>query len=145
MVTIVQSPCYQILKKYLKNICIKDYIPFSVSVILSITYGLYSDNNIKLYKINITENIRKVLDDGNIVCGVFVDLRKDFDIVDHQILLTKLYHCEIRGVANDWLKLYLSNRNQNVSINGYESDLAAINFSVPQGSVLFLLFINDLN
>ena len=120
-------------------------MPFSVSVILSITYSLYSDNNIKLYKINITENIRKALDDGNIICGVFVDLRKEFGIVDHQILLTKLYHCGIRGVANDWLKLYLSNRNQNVSINGYESDLAAINFSVPQGSVLFLLFINDLN
>ena len=55
----------------------------------------------------------------------------------------------IRGVSNDWFRLYLSNRNHYVSINGYESGLAAINCGVSQGSVqgslLFLLYINDLN
>ena len=95
--------------------------------------------------INITENIRKALDDGNIGCGNFVDLQKAFDTVDHQILLAKLNHCGIRGVSNDWFKSYLSNRNQYVSINGYESGLAAINCGVLQGSVLgpllFLLHI----
>ena len=52
--------------------------------------------------INITENIRKALDDGNIGCGVFVDLQKAFDTVDHQILLAKLNHHGICGVSNDW-------------------------------------------
>ena len=53
---------------------------------------------------NITENIRKALDDGNIGCGVFVDFQKAFDTVDHQILLAKLNH----WVSNDWFKLYLT-------------------------------------
>ena len=52
--------------------------------------------------INITENIRKALDDGNIGCGVFVDSQKAFDTVDHQILLAKLNHHGICGVSNDW-------------------------------------------
>ena len=59
--------------------------------------------------INITENIRKALDDGNIGCGIFVDLEKAFDTVDHQILLAKLNHYGIRGISNDWFKSYLSN------------------------------------
>ena len=99
--------------------------------------------------IDITENIRKALDDGNIGCGVFVDLQKDFDTIDHQILLAKLNHYGIRGVSNDWFKSCLPNRSQYVSINGYESGLAAINCGVPQGSdqepLLFLLYINNLN
>ena len=64
------------------------------------------------------------------------------------IIINILNHYGIRGVSNDWFKSYLSNRYQYVSINGYESGLAAINSGVPQGSVLglllFLLYINDL-
>ena len=63
-------------------------------------------------------NIGKALDDGNVVCGAFVDLEKVFDTVDHQILLAKLNHNGIPGVSNDWFKSYLSNRNQYVSIYG---------------------------
>ena len=85
--------------------------------------------------INITEIIRKALDDGNIGCGVFVDLQKAFDTVDHQILLAKLNHYGIFGVSNDWFKSYLSNRNQYVSINGFDSGLTTINCGIPQGSV----------
>ena len=58
-------------------------------------YSMDSDSNTLHVLMNITENIRKALDDGDIGCGVFVDLQKSFDIVDHQILLAKLNHYRI--------------------------------------------------
>ena len=119
------------------------------SIIYNLQFGFRQQYSTSHALINITENIRKALDDGNIGCGVFVDLQKAFDTVDHQILLAKLNHYGICGVSNDWFKSYLSNHNQYVSINGYESSLAVINCGVTQGSVLgsllFLLYINDLN
>ena len=88
--------------------------------------------------INITENIRKALDDGNIDCGAFVGLKKATDTDDHQILSRKLNHYGICGVSNDWLKSYLSNCNQYVSVKRYESDLAASNCGVPQGYFYYI-------
>ena len=94
-------------------------------------YKFFSDNNL-IYSlqfgfrqkystvhalISLTESIRKNLDEGNIGCGIFVDLQKAFDTVEHDILLSKLEHYGIRGLANEWFKSYLSNRKQYVSIN----------------------------
>ena len=119
------------------------------NIIYDLQFGFRQQYSTSHALIKITENIRKALDDGNIGCGVFVDLQKAFDTVDHKILLAKLNHYGIRGVSNDWFKSYLSNRNQYVSIYGYESGLAAINYRVPHGSalgpLLFLLYINDLD
>ena len=62
------------------------------------------------YIISITEDIRKNLDEGNIGCGIFVDLQKAFDTVEHDILLAKLEHYGTRGLANERFRPYISNR-----------------------------------
>ena len=85
---------------------------------------------------NLTESIRETLDEDSFDCGIFVDFQKAFNTVDHKILLYTLQCYGIRGVCNDWFKSYLSDRKQFVSINGYNSDLMAVNFGVPQGPVV---------
>ena len=81
------------------------------------------------------------------VGGIFIDLQKAFDTVDHDISLRKLDHYGIRGTGKDWFNSYLTNRVQFVSINGFNSTEEVMKFGVPQGSVLgpllFLIYIND--
>ena len=75
----------------------------------------------------------------------FVDFQKAFDTVNHDIIISKLNHYGIRGIANDWFSSYLNNCSQFVSIMGYDSSTKPIIHGVPQGSVLFLIYINDLH
>ena len=71
------------------------------SIIYKLQFGFRQQYSTSHALIDISENMRKALDDGNIGCGDFVDLQKAFDTVDHQILLAKLNHYEIREVSND--------------------------------------------
>ena len=75
----------------------------------------------------------KACDQRLFACGVNLDLKKSFDTVNHNILLSKLHHYGIRGEANDRFKSFLVNRNQYTSINDANSTSEKVMCGVPPG------------
>ena len=95
------------------------------------------------------EKVNQALDIGKVLVGVFQDLKKAFDTVDHKILLDKLFKYGVRGNILNWFKSYLSNRKQYVNWHGSNSEIETVSCGVPQGSILgpllFILYVNDLS
>ena len=103
----------------------------SFEILYPLQFGFREKHSTSHALLSLTESIKQSIDSGKVGCGIFLDLQKAFDPVNHKILLDKLEHYGIRGNALKWFQSYLSGRTQYVTVNGHVSDPLPITCGVP--------------
>jgi hypothetical protein len=138
-----------IFNKILENLMYSRLMNFikKHNILFENQFGFHSNHSTTQAILQITDKIQESTENKLYSCGIFLDLSKAFDTVNHYILLQKLDHYGIRGVVKEWFRSYLDNRKQFVSIGSASSELEEVRTGVPQSSVLgpllFLIYIND--
>ena len=134
----------RIMYNRLYNFLIKNNLLFSRQ------FGFQKNTSTEHAIIQLADDITKSFFKGEFTLGIFIDLSKAFDTVNHSILLNKLDHYGINGKTKTWLESYLRNRHQYIGFGKCKfTKLLKISCGVPQGSILvpllFLIYVNDLN
>ena len=99
-------------------------------------FGLHPGHSTSHTLINFVNKVANAVDCQKYLAGIFLDLSKAFDTLNHEILLSKLEACGITGTAHQWITDYFRNRMQYVQIGDCKSDALRQLFGVPQGSIL---------
>ena len=100
-------------------------------------YGFRKTHSTSHAILNIVNAIQtNIMNNRLFSCGIFIDLKKAFDTVDHEILLRKVDHYGFRGIINICFSSYLQGRNQTTQIGPHFSERLDSTRGVPQGSVL---------
>ena len=106
-------------------------------------FGFQKNTSTEHAILELVDQITKSFDNNKFTLGVFIDLSKAFDTVDHEILLNKLHHYGIQGTTYKWIKSYLSRRKH--FVYSKETGLRDVLCGVPWGSInAWANFISNL-